>query len=172
MTFLWKKCRRFVTKSDSMMGSKNPQVFPWDLQVGIPYLCMKLFAGSVELRDPLPLHTYGLMGDKKAQLQHRGVVGTCFNWHFWKQKMNDIDGQPFHSRRWAQSELALRTPVQMSRWNLHVVCNGEPSNSLKESREVSRFFCFGVVTCQLEQMSLTRICCWPGVNFWETTSKY
>lgn len=37
-------------------------------EVGIPYLCMKLFAGPVELRDPLPLQRYGLAGDSAVQV--------------------------------------------------------------------------------------------------------
>ena len=46
-----------------------PMVFPIHLfQVGIPYLCMKLFAGPVELRDPLPLQRYGLAGDSAVQV--------------------------------------------------------------------------------------------------------
>ncbi|CAK9008170.1 unnamed protein product [Durusdinium trenchii] len=38
-------------------------------EVGIPYLCMKLFAGRVELRDPLPLERYGLSGDCAVQVR-------------------------------------------------------------------------------------------------------
>ena len=46
-----------------------PTIFPIHLfQVGIPYLCMKLFAGPVELRDPLPLQRYGLAGDSAVQV--------------------------------------------------------------------------------------------------------
>ena len=46
-----------------------PSIFPIHLfQVGIPYLCLKLFAGPVELRDPLPLQRYGLAGDSAVQV--------------------------------------------------------------------------------------------------------
>ncbi|CAJ1351065.1 unnamed protein product [Effrenium voratum] len=40
-------------------------------EVGIPYLCMKLFAGTKELRDPLPLQRYGLAGDSAVQVSTR-----------------------------------------------------------------------------------------------------
>ena len=80
-----------------------------------------------------------LMRSNHAQQSHADHVAMlwicrsqCIESHFWKQKMNDIDGQTLRSRCWAQSEPALRTPVQMFRWNLNVVCKGEPSNSLKE----------------------------------------
>ena len=50
-------------------GEIYTMVFPIHLfQVGIPYLCMKLFAGPVELRDPLPLQRYGLAGDSAVQV--------------------------------------------------------------------------------------------------------
>ena len=60
------------------MGFKSPRFSPGDLQVGIPYLCMKLFAGPVELRDPLPLQRYGLAGDSAVQVvttRPRGETG-------------------------------------------------------------------------------------------------
>ena len=50
-------------------------------EVGIPYLCMKLFAGSVELRDALPLQRYGLAGDSAVQVRTtrpRGLSGLSF----------------------------------------------------------------------------------------------
>ncbi len=68
-----------------------PTIFPIHLfQVGIPYLCMKLFAGSVELRDPLPLQRYGLAGDSAVQVMTTRPGGKGWENHgkMWGKAQN------------------------------------------------------------------------------------
>ena len=65
------------------------------LQVGIPYLCMKLFAGPVELRDPLPLCRYGLAGDVAVQVRTtRPLYAGPAAWSSWPGMSSKVEKEP------------------------------------------------------------------------------
>ena len=92
-----------------------PSIFPMNLfQVGIPYLCMKLFAGPVELRDPLPLQRYGLAGDSAVQ-----VMTTRPGGKGWENPGKTMGKCPNHGKHVGKSpkswkhvgEKTMKTPI-------------------------------------------------------------